>query len=142
MARPFRLSFAGGVYHITARGTERPAIARDDTERAYFVETLAAMVERYRVRCQAWVLMDDHDHLLLPPDPESVPRVAALGRRALAGDGAADGCQVQRREPTGQCGRTAASGGSALGGAAREAVRWQSQDLTPSLPRTEIEPAW
>ncbi len=42
MARPLRLPFAGGVYHVTARGNERKAIVRDDTDRARFVDTLAA----------------------------------------------------------------------------------------------------
>lgn len=70
MARPLRLAFAGGVYHVTARGNERKAIARDDTDRARFVDTLAAMVDLYRVRCHAWVLMDNHYHLLLEtPSP-------------------------------------------------------------------------
>lgn len=70
MARPLRLAFAGGVYHVTARGNERKAIVRDDSDRARFVDTLAAMVERYRVRCHAWVLMDNHYHLLLEtPSP-------------------------------------------------------------------------
>lgn len=60
MARPLRLAFAGGVYHVTARGNERKAIVRDDTDRARFLDTLAAMVDLYRVRCHAWVLMDNH----------------------------------------------------------------------------------
>ena len=70
MARPLRLAFGGGIYHVTARGNERKAIVRDDTDRARFVGTLAAMVDRYRVRCHAWVLMDNHYHLLLEtPSP-------------------------------------------------------------------------
>ena len=70
MARPLRLAFAGGLYHVTARGNERKAIVRDDTDRVRFVDTLAAMVDRYRVRCHAWVLMTNHYHLLLEtPSP-------------------------------------------------------------------------
>lgn len=65
MARPLRLAFAGGVYHVTARGNERKPIVRDDADRARFVATLAAMVEQYGVLCHAWVLMDNHYHLLL-----------------------------------------------------------------------------
>jgi REP element-mobilizing transposase RayT len=70
MARPLRLAFPGGVYHVTARGNERKAIVRDDVDRGRFVDTLARMVERYRVCCHAWVLMDNHYHLLLEtPSP-------------------------------------------------------------------------
>lgn len=70
MARPLRLAVAGGVYHVTARGNERKAIVRDDGDRARFVDTLAQMLEQYRVRCHAWVLMTNHYHLLLEtPSP-------------------------------------------------------------------------
>lgn len=70
MARPLRLAFAGGLYHVTARGNERKAIVRQDADRARFVDTLATMVDRYQVRCHAWVLMDNHYHLLLEtPSP-------------------------------------------------------------------------
>jgi REP element-mobilizing transposase RayT len=70
MARPLRLAFAGGVYHVTARGNERKAIVRDDGDRARFLDTLAAMVDQYGVVCHAWVLMDNHYHLLLEtPSP-------------------------------------------------------------------------
>ncbi|TLY28878.1 MAG: hypothetical protein E6K63_06775 [Nitrospirae bacterium] len=70
MARPLRLAYAGGVYHVTTRGNERKAIIRDDTDRAHFVDNVAATVERYRVRCHAWVLMDNHYRLLLEtPSP-------------------------------------------------------------------------
>ena len=70
MARPLRLAVAGGVYHVTARGNERKAIVRDDGDRALFVDTLAQMIEQYRVRCHAWVLMTNHYHLLLEtPSP-------------------------------------------------------------------------
>jgi REP element-mobilizing transposase RayT len=65
MARPLRVAFAGGLYHVTARGNERKTIARDDTDRACFVDTVAAMVKHSRVRCHAWVLMGNHYHLIL-----------------------------------------------------------------------------
>src|SRR2546425_11733305 len=79
MARPLRLAFAGGVYHVTARGNERKAIVRDDVDRARFVDTLAAMVDRYRVRCHAWVLMTNHYHLLLEtPSPNLSPALRYL----------------------------------------------------------------
>ncbi|MGH7395305.1 MAG: transposase, partial [Candidatus Methylomirabilales bacterium] len=58
------------MYHVTARGNERKAIVRDDRDRARFVDTLAAMVDLYRVRCHGWVLMTNHYHLLLEtPSP-------------------------------------------------------------------------
>jgi putative transposase len=79
MARPLRLAFAGGVSHVTARGNERKAIVRDEVDRARFVDTLAAMLDRYRVRCHAWVLMTNHYHLLLEtPSPNLSPALRYL----------------------------------------------------------------
>lgn len=65
MARPLRINYPNAVYHVTARGNERKAIIRDDADRGRFVKILAAMMEQYQVICHAWVLMDNHYHLLL-----------------------------------------------------------------------------
>lgn len=70
MARPLRIQRAGGRYHVTARGNERRAIFRDDRDRRHFLELLAALPERFGTRLHAWVLMDNHYHLLLEtPEP-------------------------------------------------------------------------
>jgi putative transposase len=65
MARPLRIEFAGGWFHITSRGNERRATYRDHRDREHFCQLLAETVERFRVRLRAYVLMDNHYHLLL-----------------------------------------------------------------------------
>lgn len=65
MARPLRLQFPGGIYHVTARGNDRQLIFADDADRSRFLIVLASVVERYRVRCHAYCLMGNHYHLLL-----------------------------------------------------------------------------
>ena len=65
MARPLRLERAGARYHVTARGNERKAIYRDDTDRAHFLRLLADLGERFGAQVHAYVLMDNHFHLLL-----------------------------------------------------------------------------
>jgi len=65
MARPLRIERAGGWYHVTARGNEQRAIYRDDRDRQHFCELLGELVKRFRVRLHAFVLMDNHYHLLL-----------------------------------------------------------------------------
>jgi len=60
-----RSNYPGAVYHVTARGNDRQAIVRDDADRQRFVRTVAEMVEHYHVRCSAWVLMENHYHLVL-----------------------------------------------------------------------------
>ena len=65
MARPLRLQFPGGIYHVAARGNDRQEIFLDDEDRSRFLIVLASVVVRYRVRCHAYCLMGNHYHLLL-----------------------------------------------------------------------------
>jgi putative transposase len=65
MARPLRIDQAGGWYHVTARGNERKPIFRDDRDRQHFLQVIAEMVLRFRVRLHCFVLMDNHYHLVL-----------------------------------------------------------------------------
>ncbi len=65
MARPLRVQYPGALYHVTARGNERKTIFRSDADREQFLAVLAHAVERYRLRLHAYVLMDNHYHLLL-----------------------------------------------------------------------------
>jgi REP element-mobilizing transposase RayT len=65
MARPLRIERLEGWYHVTSRGNERRDIFRDDREREHFCQLLAEMVARFRVRLHAYVLMNNHYHLLV-----------------------------------------------------------------------------
>ena len=65
MARPLRVQFEGAAYHVTARGNERRAIFRDDTDRKRFVQTLGEAAERFGLAVHAYCLMPNHYHLLL-----------------------------------------------------------------------------
>jgi REP element-mobilizing transposase RayT len=65
MARPLRLPFPGGIYHVTARGNDRQTIFEDDADCSLFLIVLASVVTRYRVRCHAYCLMSNHYHVLL-----------------------------------------------------------------------------
>src|SRR5258706_317035 len=65
MSRPLRIEYKGGWYHVTARGNERRAIYRDERDRQHFFELLGEMTERFRVGLHAFVLMENHYHLLV-----------------------------------------------------------------------------
>ena len=65
MARPLRMQNPGGWYHAMSRGIDRQAIYTDDRDREHFLELLESAVVRFRVRLHAYVLMDNHFHLLL-----------------------------------------------------------------------------
>ena len=65
MAREQRGVVAGGWYQVVNRGNRRDAIVRTDTDRRRFLGRLAELPDRFRVEVHAFVLMDNHYHLLL-----------------------------------------------------------------------------
>ncbi|MEW6456428.1 MAG: transposase [Acidobacteriota bacterium] len=65
MARPLRIEFPGAFYHITSRGIEKRKIFLNDKDYRIFLKLLKKMVERYSINLYAYVLMDNHYHLLL-----------------------------------------------------------------------------
>lgn len=70
MARPLRILLAGGWYHVTSRGNRREAIYRTDTDRRRFLGLVAELPERFGVEVHAFVLMDNHYHLVVrTPEP-------------------------------------------------------------------------
>jgi len=81
MARPLRLEFPGALYHVTARGNESRAIVRDDEDRATFLAILARTVRLFRWTLHAYVLLDNHYHLLV----ETLEPNLARGMRQLNG---------------------------------------------------------
>jgi len=62
MARKARVEFAGAVYHVLDRGE---AIFTDDRDRQRFLETLGEPCARTGWRVHAFVLMSNHDHLMI-----------------------------------------------------------------------------
>ncbi|MEE9611810.1 MAG: transposase [Desulfatiglandales bacterium] len=64
MARQLRIEFPGAWYHVTSRGYERKKIFVDNKDRQKFLAILAANVEIYRIQVLAYVLMENHFHLL------------------------------------------------------------------------------
>jgi putative transposase len=63
MARPLRIQGPGLTYHVTARGVRRTSIYLDDDDRHRFLTLLAAIVDRYALRCHAYCEMTNHYHL-------------------------------------------------------------------------------
>ena len=55
----------GGWYHITTRGMGRRVIFYDARDREHFLDLLDGVVNRYGVVLHAYVLMDNHYHLLI-----------------------------------------------------------------------------
>ncbi|MCB1693639.1 MAG: transposase [Pseudomonadales bacterium] len=65
MSRPVRIEFPGAHYHVTSRGTNEQAVFLDDEDRAVFLNVLDGVVSRFNWRVHAYVLMDNHYHLVV-----------------------------------------------------------------------------
>lgn len=83
MARLPRLILPDQPHHVILRGNNRQAIFYSDLDREYLLATLAEAAGQYRVAVHAYVLMDNHLHLLVtPPAAEALSRMMqSLGRR-------------------------------------------------------------
>jgi REP element-mobilizing transposase RayT len=64
MARAWRIEYEGALYHVISRGNERQDIVFNDDDRKLFIDTVGEMAERFDLDVFAYVLMDNHYHLL------------------------------------------------------------------------------
>lgn len=70
MARPLRIEFPGALYHVTSRGNEQRSIFRANHDREAFLGFLAVATRRFGWSVTAWVLMNNHFHLVIQtPEP-------------------------------------------------------------------------
>lgn len=83
MARLARLSVGGYPHHIIQRGNDRQVIFRGDDDRRQMLQLIESQSREYRVAIHAYVLMDNHFHLLATPETaDGVPRMMqSVGRR-------------------------------------------------------------
>jgi len=65
MARPWRIEFEGALYHVLSRGNEQRDIFWESEDRESFLNCLGEMSARFEVDIFAYVLMDNHYHVLL-----------------------------------------------------------------------------
>jgi putative transposase len=65
MSRPLRVLIPGGWYHVMSRGNRREALFRSDQDRRRFLGLVAELPDRFRIEVHAFVLMDNHYHLVV-----------------------------------------------------------------------------
>ena len=75
MGRPLRIESSDVLYHVTSRGNEGQAIVRDKRDRERWTSYLERVVLRHRVVLYAYVLMDNHYHLLLETPSGNLPQI-------------------------------------------------------------------
>lgn len=65
MARPLRIQYPGAFYHLMCRGNKGHNIFLDNDDRKKFIILLAESLEIYQVILYAYVLMNNHFHLVV-----------------------------------------------------------------------------
>lgn len=65
MSRSWRIEYAGALYHLLSRGNEGVDIFREQKDREIFLEIIGEFSERFDIDVFAYVLMDNHYHLLV-----------------------------------------------------------------------------
>ena len=65
MARPLRIEYEGALYHVTGRGNERREIYFTHADYQKFLEYIKTGGDRYGIILHAYVLMSNHDHLII-----------------------------------------------------------------------------
>jgi REP element-mobilizing transposase RayT len=82
MPRQARIDQPGLLQHVICRGIERSQIFLSDGDREDFLRRLRLLLLETRTACYAWVLLDNHVHLLLLP---TATPLAVFMRRLLTG---------------------------------------------------------
>ena len=72
MSRNARKRSQSGIYHVMLRGINRQVIFRDDEDRAKLLKTLKYYKEVSKYEIFAYCLMDNHVHLLMKENEESI----------------------------------------------------------------------
>ena len=83
MARLPRLTLPGYPHHVIQRGNNRQPIFASDQDRQTLLALLAENAAKFKVAIHAYVLMDNHFHLLATPETaDGLPQMMqAVGRR-------------------------------------------------------------
>jgi len=75
MARKQRIYYRGAIYHVTARGNNRQVIFNDEYDKTYYLALLRHYKEKFECKLYAYVLMDNHIHLLLGMNSQPLSKV-------------------------------------------------------------------
>src|SRR3990172_9704455 len=80
MPRQARLDIPGALHHIMVRGINRSTIFDDNDDKAKFLERLSENIIEGKSSVYAWVLMDNHAHILFKSGEDGI---SALMRKQL-----------------------------------------------------------
>jgi REP element-mobilizing transposase RayT len=74
MARQWRIEYPGALYHILSRGNDRRPIFKDTEDKIVFLELVEEMASRFNLDIYAYVLMNNHYHLLIKTNNDNLSK--------------------------------------------------------------------
>jgi RHS repeat-associated protein len=91
MTRPARYFHPGQLQFITSSTYRRAQLFESERFRQVFAEVLGTLRQEMGFRLIGWVLMPEHFHLLLKPEPaEATNRISTVGGAPVSHDAAGD----------------------------------------------------
>ena len=75
MPRQARLDVPGALHHIMVRGINKAPIFQDDQDKIRFIERLGQAVDDGKCAVYAWVLMNNHVHILFRSGKDGISTV-------------------------------------------------------------------
>jgi len=75
MPRQPRLDMSGALHHIMVRGINKTDIFKDDQDRVNFLQRLGENIIESKGSVYAWVLMDNHTHILFKSGERGISTV-------------------------------------------------------------------
>lgn len=72
MPRQARLDIPGALHHIMVRGINKSAIFKDDEDKTRFLERMGQKVSDGKCSIAAWVLMNNHAHILFKSGKDGI----------------------------------------------------------------------
>ena len=85
MPRIARQESPSSIYHVMNRGAGKQIIFEDDADKSFFVRKLAALLREHNADLLAWCLMDNHYHLLLRIEHDSLATIMHRLQTSYAG---------------------------------------------------------
>lgn len=85
MARKPRVFYEGALYHVIVRGNNKAYIFKNDEDKVAYLEKLFKYVDQYGAKLYAYVVMDNHCHMLMGVGEVPVSKIMQLVQQTYTG---------------------------------------------------------